>query len=129
MIEGLIGGSHTSCVRLQDGQLVAWMLEVEPLCGGMLHVLEEHRRRGLAKAVACDLFGKLQHKWLRTQQQQQQPHTTAALADDGPGDGPGAGVYCYVVSSNTASCSLMQALGLSHTGVFTWFGFERLQGV
>lgn len=34
LIRELIAGSHTSCVRLQDGSPVAWMLEAEPLCAG-----------------------------------------------------------------------------------------------
>lgn len=121
MIQQLIAGSHTSCVRLQDGSPVAWMLEVEPLCAGMLHVLQQHRRQGLAKAVCLDLFSKLQHKW---QQHRQQRDLTAVIGADV--SGPPA-VYCYVVADNTSSLQLMQqALQLKNTGVFSWMGFERV---
>jgi hypothetical protein len=117
MIEGLISCSHTTCIRLQDGTPVAWMLEVEPLCGGMLHVVDEHRRAGLARAVCLDLFSKLQKKWQHLQQQQD----AAAIV----GDPSGHGVYVYVVEDNTASMRLMQALKLHYTGMFSWVGFER----
>lgn len=116
MIQQLISSHHTSCVRLADGRPVAWMIEVEALCGGMLHVLGEHRRQGLAKAVCLDLFSKLQHKWERCRQQQ---------GDMGAVEGDCHAVYCYVVEGNTASMQLMQALQLDKTGVFTWLGFEK----
>lgn len=117
MVQELIDGSHTSCIRTHDGAPVAWMLEVEPLCGGMLHVLETHRRKGLARVVCLDLFSKLQKKW---EQRHRQSDVAAVV-----GDPVGHGVYCYVVEDNAASAGLMQALGLRHTGMFTWMGFER----
>lgn len=95
------------------------MLEVEPLCGGMLHVLDGHRQQGLAKVVALDLFSKLQMKWQRRQAQRD----VAALVG---GDPSGDAVYCYVVEDNAASMCLMgRALNLEHTGVFAWLGFEK----
>lgn len=119
MIQGLISCSHTTCIRLDDGTPVAWMLEVEPLCAGMLHVADEHRRKGLARVVCLDLFSKLQTKWQHLQQQQD----VAAIVGDTTG---GHGVYAYVIADNTASTRLMQALKLHYTGIFSWVGFERV---
>lgn len=117
MVKELIASSHTSCIRTQDGSPAAWMVETEPLCGGMLHVLDEHRQKGLAKIVSLDLFSKLQKKW----QQQQERQDIAAVV----GEPSGHGVYCYVVEGNAASMRLMEGLRLQHTGVFTWVGFEK----
>lgn len=118
MIEELIASSHTTCVRHEDDGPVAWMLEVEPLCAGMLHVMDDHRRQGLARAVCLDIFSKLQRKW---QQYQTTVDVTAVVGSDSGQ----AAVYVYVVDSNTASLRLMKALGLQETGVFTWVGFQR----
>lgn len=96
---------------------VPWLLQVEPLCGGMLHVLEAHRRKGLAKVVVLDLFSKLQQKW---QDYQQHPDVPAVV-----GEPVGHGVYCYVVEGNDNSKQLMEKLGLHQTGVFSWVGFDK----
>lgn len=118
LIRELIAGSHTSCVRFQDGSPVAWMLEVEPLCGGMLHVSEQHRRKGLARTVCLDLLSKLHSRWTHIQLQREDVASVV-------GDPVGHGVYVYVVEDNEPSTRLMQALELRHTGMFTWLGFER----
>jgi RimJ/RimL family protein N-acetyltransferase len=95
------------------------MLEVEPLCGGMLHVSEQHRRKGLARVVCLDLLSKLHSRWTAIQQEQQADVARVV------GDPVGHGVYVYVVEDNEPSRRLMQALDMRHTGMFTWLGFER----
>lgn len=112
VIQGLIGAAATSAVRCPAGSLVAWALEVEPLCFGMLFVLEPHRRRGLARAVCCDLLRKLEAR-------------RRAVADAAGSRAAGAAVYCYVVDGNAGSAALMRSLGLRETGVFSWLAFAR----
>lgn len=98
---------------------MAWIVEVEPLCAGMLHVLQTHRRQGLGRLVCLDLFHKLElvrQQAARCEGKQQQ------LQDVGLAQ---AAVYCYIVDDNAASIALMESIGLKKTGVFLWLGFER----
>jgi hypothetical protein len=137
MIEQLIAERHNACVRCTStGEPVAWVLEVEPGCAGMLHTVDSHRRKGLGKWAFASLLCKLQlqhqQQGERLQQQQQQAGTASSECSNGAsGAGdvgeqwPGGHVYCYVVQENTASIRLMESLGLTNTGVYVWMGFKQ----
>lgn len=143
MIEQLIAERHNACVRsISTGEPVAWVLEPEPGCAGMLHTVEGHRKKGLAKWAFASLLSKLQLQHQQQeeqlqQQQQQQPAAMMRQADSsgcgavgrvgGAGSGcwPGGHVYCYVVQGNTASMQLMESLGLTNTGTYVWVGFKQ----
>jgi hypothetical protein len=140
MIEQLIAERHTACVREAcSGRPVAWVLEVEPGCAGMLHTLGSHRRQGLGKWAFAGLLSKLQlqHRQLEEQLQQQQQEAGAVSRADSSGCSAGSGfaggswpgghVYCYVVQENTASIQLMESLGMANTGTFVWMGFKQRQ--
>lgn len=141
MIQQLIQEHHTSCIRtLPDRQPVAWMLECDPGMAGMLHTLQQYRRKGLARIVVMDLLSKLHHQLQQQTDLVQQmisattgkPDTTS-VGDKQSKDvdslqqtevWPGGHVYAYVVQDNTASAALFDSLGLDRSGEFWWIGFD-----
>lgn len=97
-IESLIATAQTSCIRVKaTGQPVSWALQQSDGSMGMLHTVQEHRRKGLGKVSMMALVRKLQS--LNTQ------------------------VFCYVVQENTASMKLLESIGFQNTGMFDWVGY------
>lgn len=95
LIQQLIAGNHTSCIRTKaDQEPVAWMLETDPGMAGILHTLQQHRRKGLARVTLLDLLQKLHKQHLRDNeklqkhQQQQQQHLQHQEAEIDKGKGP-----------------------------------------
>lgn len=87
---------HTSCIRqLPDRQLVSWALEMEAGYLGVLHTVEQHRRKGLGRVVLLDLLSKLYKAYLREDVEVQQ-----RLAECGAV----SAVSCCACSQN-GSCS------------------------
>jgi hypothetical protein len=140
LIEQLIAERHNTCVRsISTGKPVAWVLEVEPGCAGMLHTVDSHRRKGLGRWAFASVLSKLQLQHQQQEEQlQHQQQTGAASTANSSGCGaassaggavggswPGGHVYCYVVQENTASIQLMESLGLTNTGTYVWMGFKQ----
>lgn len=132
MIQQLIAQRHNVCVRTAAGQPVAWVVEVEPGCAGMLHTLEGYRRNGLGAWAMASLLCRLQQQHeqqgqdLRKAGQHVLSNTSGSNVPDSSDSGwPGGHVYCYVVQDNAASVQLLESLGLTKTGMFVWMGFEK----
>jgi len=79
-------------------RLVAWGLTHDDCSMGFLHVLPEHRGRGLARALTTALARKLL--------------------------GLGVRPFMYIVQENRASVVLTASMGFERCGTICWFGTE-----
>ncbi len=98
-LRGKIKTGISAAIRL-DGELVAWAgtyFKTDKACHmGFLHVKEEHRRKGLARAVSIGLCRKIQD---------------AGLVP-----------YAYLFKDNEASIALAEGMGFERIGEGTWVG-------
>lgn len=86
--------SDLSAGIVEDGKLIAWAMMHDVGCMGVLYVLEEYRRQGLARDVTSYLATRLR-----------------AL---------GRLPHGYVVVDNLASQSLLEGLGFVRSGEYAW---------
>ena len=75
-----IGNFPSVGIKDEKGNLVAWELSYFTGAMGMLHVMEEHRKKGIAKFIICTLASKLLDS--------------------------GKKVYCFIEDDNKASLDL-----------------------
>ncbi len=87
-----------SCGIRINGRLVAWALTHDDCSMGFLHVLPEHRGKGLARALATALALKLLRLRIRP--------------------------FMYIVRDNKASVTLTASMGFERCGTLCWFGTE-----
>ncbi|MFQ5914326.1 MAG: GNAT family N-acetyltransferase [Nitrospinota bacterium] len=88
-----IEGSPTTCIRI-GGQPVAWALVHYDGSIGMVYTLEEHRRKGYARAVVSALV----EERFRS----------------------GRAPFCFIVDGNQASVRLFQGLGFFRQADLSW---------
>lgn len=88
-----------SCAVRVSGRLAGWGLTHDDGSMGFLHVLEEWRGRGFARAITAVLAGRLLDLGIR-------PHL-------------------YIMQDNEASISLTESCGFRRLGAYTWFGEGR----
>ncbi len=97
-VKSRIKAMPSSCIR-RDGRPVAWALIHDDGSMGMLHVLEQFRGQGLARAITAHLarqVGKL-----------------------------GIQPFVYIVRTNRASISLTETMGFEKQAEYIWFGTDR----
>lgn len=87
------------CGIRRKGRLVAWGLLHDDGSMGFLHVIEEYRGQGLARAVTTALARRV----LRL----------------------GQTPFLYIVKTNTPSIRLTESMGFTRGGEFGWFGTDR----
>jgi 8-oxo-dGTP diphosphatase len=88
-----------SCAVRRGGRLVAWGLTHDDGSMGFLHVLDEWRGRGFARAVTAVLARRLLDRGIR-------PHL-------------------YIMQDNRASISLTESCGFRRVEDYWWFGEGR----
>jgi L-amino acid N-acyltransferase YncA len=92
----------SSCSGSDAGSLVGWGLVYDYGAVGLMHVMEEHRRRGLARWIAIVLL----KKWISADQFKGPP-------------------FCYIVDSNVASINLFKSLGFINKADVSWVGLKK----
>jgi 8-oxo-dGTP diphosphatase len=80
----------------RNGRLVAWSLTHDDGSMGFLHVLDEWRGRGFARALTTALALRLLRLGLRP--------------------------FLYIVQTNTPSIRLTESMGFTRAGSYGWFG-------
>jgi GNAT superfamily N-acetyltransferase len=90
-----IRGGPGCCIR-RNGAVAAWALTHDDGSMGFLHVLEEYRGQGMARALTTTLAERL----LRL----------------------GVKPFMYIITTNKASIRLTAGMGFSRAGRFSWFG-------
>lgn len=85
----------TCAIRHKD-KLVAWALTHADGAMGMLHVLDEYRGQGLARAITTALARRCLRHGIRP--------------------------FLYIVTKNKASISLTESMGFDRYGTYCWFG-------
>jgi ribosomal protein S18 acetylase RimI-like enzyme len=93
-IRDVVKKLSSSAIRVQT-QLVAWILEQADGSIGMLHVLDDHRRKGLAQACIVNICQQLSKRCNYP-------------------------AYCYIVCGNEASMTLFGKLGWSKVMDISW---------
>jgi 8-oxo-dGTP diphosphatase len=93
----IVQGPSSAC-RI-DGVLAGWVLTHDDGAMGMLHVLEDYRRQGIANDLVIDLIQKIR-----------------AL---------GQTPFTYVESTNIASMSLVKRLGFKVDKPIHWVNIDR----
>ncbi len=88
-----------SCAVRHGGRLVAWGLTHDDGSMGFLHVLDEWRGRGFARAITAALSRRLLELGVR-------PHL-------------------YIMQDNLASITLTESCGFCRVGEYVWFGEGR----
>jgi len=96
--------------NVDSGELVGWILSYDDGAVGMLFILEEHRRKGLAQKVLKLLLDKTQK---RRSLQLQKGEKNSIDYD-----------YCYIVNGNEASESLFLGMGFERVASCSWKGFN-----
>jgi 8-oxo-dGTP diphosphatase len=86
--------SGYSSAYFDNGMLVGWAITHDDGALGMLHVLREHRRKGIARMLMIDLIEKVRRDGLTP--------------------------FTYVEPDNTASMNLMESLGFAHDRRVHW---------
>ena len=89
----------SSGITTESGQLCGWVLTYPYGAIGIMHVMPEFRRRGLAKAIVAHHI----EKWTVY--------------------GWGCQPFCYIVDDNSASKSLFEALDFQTVGDIMWVGY------
>lgn len=86
------------CIRI-NGKLAGWALFHDDGAMGLLHVIDDFRRKGIAKALVVNLCQKVREK-------NEVPFTS-------------------VEPSNVASLSLIQSLGFENIGLIHWVKMDK----
>lgn len=91
--------TQPGCGIRRKGRLVAWGLLHDDGSMGFLHVMEEYRGKGLARAITAALARRV----LRLEQTP----------------------FLYILKTNTPSIRLTESMGFTRAGEFGWFGTDR----
>ena len=82
--------------RTRDGSLACWIVLYDYGSIGMLHTLNEYRRKGIARAVVSAIC----------------THLRVVRPDIPP--------FCHIITTNTKSCTLFESLGFVLSGTADW---------
>jgi len=83
----------------EDGKLVGWILTHDDCALGMLHVLEEYRRKGIARLLLVEIIGRVQ-----------------AI---------GLVPFTYIEPENCPSLSLVNSIGFIPDRIVHWVNINR----
>jgi 8-oxo-dGTP diphosphatase len=88
--------SGPTCAIRRNGRLVAWAITHADGAMGILHVLEEYRGQGMARAITTALAERCLRAGLKP--------------------------FLYIVKRNRASINLTESMGFTRRGVCCWLG-------
>lgn len=96
MVRALLRSNPGVGIRTADGKLICWLLTYHYGSIGMLHTMEEYRRKGLARLVVGALC----------------EHLRRVRPDIAP--------FCHIINGNVASETLFTSLGFTVAGTADW---------